>query len=77
MTPIRRNFRRRFNAAHRFARSWKMALWGLADRHHVLLAQVIPTRRCNLACRYCNEFDQVSDPVPTVPRRHDINAAHH
>jgi MoaA/NifB/PqqE/SkfB family radical SAM enzyme len=29
-----------------------------------IVAQIIPTRRCNLACTYCNEFDHVSSPVP-------------
>jgi MoaA/NifB/PqqE/SkfB family radical SAM enzyme len=29
------------------------------------LAQVVVTRRCNLACGYCNEFDDHSPPVPT------------
>lgn len=29
------------------------------------LAQLVVTRRCNLACGYCNEFDQTSQPVPT------------
>jgi MoaA/NifB/PqqE/SkfB family radical SAM enzyme len=29
-----------------------------------LYCQLIVTRRCNLACGYCNEFDQVSQPVP-------------
>lgn len=29
------------------------------------LAQVVVTRRCNLACKYCNEFDDHSPPVPT------------
>jgi MoaA/NifB/PqqE/SkfB family radical SAM enzyme len=28
------------------------------------LAQLVVTRRCNLSCKYCNEFDEVSDPVP-------------
>ena len=28
-------------------------------------AQIIPIRRCNLACTYCNEFDKTSPPVPT------------
>ncbi|GMV12493.1 MAG: radical SAM protein [Polyangiaceae bacterium] len=28
------------------------------------LAQLVVTRRCNLACGYCNEFDAVSKPVP-------------
>jgi MoaA/NifB/PqqE/SkfB family radical SAM enzyme len=26
---------------------------------------IIPIRRCNLSCTYCNEFDDVSQPVPT------------
>lgn len=30
-----------------------------------LLVHIIPMRRCNLACTYCNEFDDHSDPVPT------------
>jgi MoaA/NifB/PqqE/SkfB family radical SAM enzyme len=29
-----------------------------------LYCQLIVTRRCNLACGYCNEFDKVSQPVP-------------
>ena len=29
-----------------------------------ILAHLIPIRRCNLACTYCNEFDAVSPPVP-------------
>jgi MoaA/NifB/PqqE/SkfB family radical SAM enzyme len=31
---------------------------------HPVLAHVIPMRRCNLACTYCNEYDKTSDPVP-------------
>jgi MoaA/NifB/PqqE/SkfB family radical SAM enzyme len=30
-----------------------------------LLAHIIPIRRCNLACEYCNEYDDLSKPVPT------------
>jgi MoaA/NifB/PqqE/SkfB family radical SAM enzyme len=29
-----------------------------------MLAQVVVTRRCNLACGYCNEYDDFSAPVP-------------
>lgn len=29
-----------------------------------LYCQLIVTRRCNLACDYCNEYDKVSQPVP-------------
>src|SRR5258708_366722 len=32
---------------------------------HPLLAHLIPIRRCNLACKYCNEYDDFSKPVPT------------
>jgi MoaA/NifB/PqqE/SkfB family radical SAM enzyme len=31
---------------------------------HVVLATLVVTRRCNLACSYCNEYDHVSSPVP-------------
>ena len=31
---------------------------------HPVLAHIIPMRRCNLACGYCNEYDKVSEPVP-------------
>src|SRR5206468_12362280 len=27
--------------------------------------QIIPIRRCNIDCGYCNEYDKVSPPVPT------------
>jgi MoaA/NifB/PqqE/SkfB family radical SAM enzyme len=36
----------------------------LLSTRHPILAHVIPMRRCNLACGYCNEYDKVSDPVP-------------
>lgn len=38
---------------------------GLTSTDHVLLAHIIPTRKCNLACGYCNEYDDFSPPVPT------------
>src|SRR5499427_4448301 len=49
---------------------------GLASTKHVLLAHIIPTRRCNLACGYCNEYDDHSSPVPTdvMLRRVDLLA---
>ena len=37
---------------------------GLLSTRHPLLAHVIPMRRCNLACAYCNEYDDFSPPVP-------------
>lgn len=42
-----------------------MVAKGLKSAAHPILAQVVPIRRCNLACSYCNEYDDHSDPVPT------------
>lgn len=47
-----------------------IATRALLDRAHPILAQIVPMRRCNLTCGYCNEYDRVSEPVPlaTVDR---------
>src|SRR3954468_1694377 len=52
------SFKRRWREARMFARA-------MASPDHPILAQIIPIRRCNLACTYCNEFDKDSPPVPT------------
>ena len=51
--------------------------WAFFDRRHPLLAHVVPIRRCNLSCTYCNEYDAVSKPVPLplILRRVDLLAA--
>ncbi len=36
----------------------------LGSRYNPLLAQLVVIRRCNLACGYCNEYDDFSPPVP-------------
>jgi len=48
----------------------------MKSRYHPIVAHIIPIRRCNLACTYCNEFDDVSKPVPieTMLRRIDCLA---
>src|ERR1700684_3564359 len=56
--------RRRAKALHRNLRGASMAAHALASTDHPLLAHIIPVRRCNLACTYCNEFDDFSKPVP-------------
>ena len=58
------HLRRAWQAAHRRAREIRMIARGLASTAHPILAHVIPMRRCNLACTYCNEFDDFSKPVP-------------
>lgn len=37
---------------------------GLLSKAHPILAHLVPIRRCNLSCAYCNEFDNHSKPVP-------------
>jgi MoaA/NifB/PqqE/SkfB family radical SAM enzyme len=60
---------RKVRSAREFAR-------GLLHTAHPLLVQIIPTRRCNIDCGYCNEYDKVSPPVPTdVMRRRIDNLA--
>ncbi len=44
-------------------REWRMIGKGLASKRHPILAHLIPIRRCNLSCTYCNEFDNFSKPV--------------
>src|ERR1700677_4874903 len=57
--------RRRAKALNRNLRGTAMAARALASTEHPLLAHIIPVRRCNLSCTYCNEFDDFSKPVPT------------
>ncbi len=45
-------------------REWRMIAHGLISNKHPILAHVIPIRRCNLTCTYCNEYDKTSKPVP-------------
>src|ERR1700691_4610832 len=66
--------RRRVKALHRNWRGAAMAARALRSTEHPLLAHLIPVRRCNLSCTYCNEFDDFSKPVPTAEmlRRIDL-----
>jgi MoaA/NifB/PqqE/SkfB family radical SAM enzyme len=62
---FRKRVRKRLLAAHRKLREIRMIVKGVASNRHPLLAHIIPIRRCNLSCTYCNEFDDFSKPVPT------------
>ena len=48
----------------------------LVSTKHPFLVHIIPMRRCNLDCGYCNEYDDVSKPVPLeeMKRRLDMLA---
>ena len=43
-----------------------MLIRALRFRYQPVAAHLIPTRRCNLSCTYCNEYDDRSAPVPTA-----------
>jgi MoaA/NifB/PqqE/SkfB family radical SAM enzyme len=73
LTRIRRATR----TAGRRIREARVFVKAMQSPRHPIAAHIIPTRRCNLSCGYCNEFDRVSHPVPTedMLRRVDALAA--
>jgi MoaA/NifB/PqqE/SkfB family radical SAM enzyme len=64
MPLSRTTIRRRLKSFHRNLRGAQNIARALASTDHPLLAHIIPIRRCNLACEYCNEYDDFSKPVP-------------
>jgi MoaA/NifB/PqqE/SkfB family radical SAM enzyme len=62
---VKKKIRKKLLAAQRKMRELRMIAKGLVSTRHPLLVHIIPTRRCNLACTYCNEYDDFSKPVPT------------
>src|SRR5262252_10338417 len=56
-----RKRRRRFYQTR--IRELRMIAKALLSTKHPILAHVVPIRRCNLDCGYCNEYDDVSAPV--------------
>src|SRR5512136_2687118 len=72
---IRRKRRLRFYRTR--LRELKMIAKALLSTKHPVLVHIIPMRRCNLDCGYCNEYDDVSKPVPLeeMKRRLDALAA--
>jgi MoaA/NifB/PqqE/SkfB family radical SAM enzyme len=45
-------------------RELRLIAHGVLSTRHPIMAHIIPIRRCNLSCAYCNEYDDVSKPVP-------------
>src|SRR5262245_3447209 len=54
-----------------------MVMKALKSPRRPILVHIVPVRRCNLACTYCNEYDDFSKPVPTAEmlKRIDLLAA--
>jgi MoaA/NifB/PqqE/SkfB family radical SAM enzyme len=61
--PLSVKTRRRLRFANTRVRELIGVAKGLISTRHPLLVHIIPIRRCNLACTYCNEFDDFSKPV--------------
>jgi MoaA/NifB/PqqE/SkfB family radical SAM enzyme len=57
-------FRRRVRSAGRRYREARLVARAFQSDRHPILAQIVPMRRCNLACAYCTEYDKTSAPVP-------------
>ncbi len=65
--------RRRLKAVQRRLREIQMIMKGVASTDHPILVHLIPTRRCNLSCTYCNEYNDFSKPVSTETICHRID----
>jgi MoaA/NifB/PqqE/SkfB family radical SAM enzyme len=72
LRPVSRRWRR----ASRRVRQARMLAQALRHKTRPVAAHLIPIRRCNLACAYCNEYDDHSAPVATsdLVRRVDLLA---
>lgn len=70
-------FKRTMRSVGRRFREARMIATALKSREHPILAHIVPIRRCNLSCAYCNEYDSFSKPVPTAEmiRRIELLAA--
>ena len=58
------SIRRKLHAVSFQLRQARVVAKAMKSRHHPIVAHIVPIRRCNLACTYCNEFDDFSKPVP-------------
>jgi len=65
--------RQKIVSVDRRLREMRLVAKALKSRRHPIEAQIIPIRRCNLSCTYCNEFDDNSQPVATSLMLHRID----
>jgi MoaA/NifB/PqqE/SkfB family radical SAM enzyme len=59
------SIRRKLRAPSFHVRQARVVAKAMKSRRHPIVAHIVPIRRCNLSCTYCNEFDDFSKPVPT------------
>ena len=63
MPTLSFRIQRRLIAYKRMVRELGLVAKGLASTKHIVQAHIVPTRRCNIDCGYCNEYDDFSKPV--------------
>src|SRR5260370_32290556 len=65
--------RRGTRAVTRRMRELRMIAKGVMSTDHPVMAHIIPIRRCNLSCTYCNEYDTWSKPLPVDTMVHRLD----
>ncbi len=60
MSQKKPTLRHNFSKVRRRVRELAMIAKGLLSTDHPIMAHIIPMRRCNLDCAYCNEYDKTS-----------------
>lgn len=73
MPEAESNRKRRMRGLSRRLREAALVVKGAASTDHPIMAHIIPTRRCNLSCSYCNEYDDYSKPVPLDSLKHRLD----
>lgn len=73
MARSRTRGRRPWTTLRRRLREYLMVIKGVVSTDHPILVHLIPIRRCNLSCAYCNEYDDFSPPVPLETLKHRID----
>lgn len=63
-TRMMRSLRKKLAFVGRRRREYWLIAKGVLSTRHPVQVHIIPTRRCNLSCGYCNEYDDFSKPVP-------------
>ena len=72
MVEQKTNSQRRRRTIDRRVREARLLLRGAVSTDHPIMAHIIPIRRCNLSCAYCNEYDNFSKPVSLSTMLHRI-----
>lgn len=76
MSKRNQGFRQRIIGYNRRLRELAMIAKGVLSTDHPVMAHIIPMRRCNLSCTYCNEYDDFSKPVPIAVMKDRIDHLH-